>query len=71
MVKEAFNGKVSLLISKLNIELRYKLSGVIFEAFHCMVQRPGTKKILAEVFGKLQDFILEVNAEDKLVKEYN
>ena len=42
MAKEAFNRKMSLLTSKLNIELRKKkLVSVMFELLSCMAQRPG------------------------------
>jgi hypothetical protein len=43
MDKEAFNRKISLLASKLNIELRKKLIGcyTVFGAFRYMAQRPG------------------------------
>ena len=42
VVKEAFNRKISLLISKLNIELKKKiLLGVMFGTLLYMAQRPG------------------------------
>ena len=41
MVKEAFNRKISLLTSKLNIELRKKLVRFMFRALLYMAQRPG------------------------------
>jgi hypothetical protein len=41
IAKEAFNRKISLLTSKLNIELRNNWLGVIFGALLCMAQRPG------------------------------
>ena len=39
--KEAFNVKISLLISKLNNELRKEWLGVMFGALLYMAQRPG------------------------------
>jgi hypothetical protein len=42
IAKEAFNTKISLLISKLNIELKKKiLLGVMFGTLLYMAQRPG------------------------------
>ena len=41
IAKEAFNRKISLLTSKLNIELEMKLLGVMFGASLYMAQRPG------------------------------
>jgi hypothetical protein len=40
ITKEPINTKISLLTSKLNIELRKKLV-VIFGTLHYMAQRPG------------------------------
>ena len=44
MAKEAFNRKISLLASKLNIELVKKLLGFTFGALDYIAQRPGHKE---------------------------
>ena len=36
-----------------------------------MAQRPGHKKIGAEVLGELSNVVLEQNGEDKMVRESN
>ena len=41
IAKEAFNTKISLLTSKLNIELRTKLLSATFGALLYMAQKPG------------------------------
>ena len=40
---------------------------------HCIVsvRDLNTKKIKAELFGELQNVVLEENGEDKMVKENN
>ena len=38
--KKLFNRKMSLLTSRLNIELKKKLIGIMFEALLYMAQRP-------------------------------
>ena len=63
IAKEAFNRKMSLLTSKLNIELKKKL-------VRCYVWSI-TKKIEAEVFGDLRSVVLDENGEDKMVRESN
>ena len=40
IIKEAFNSKISLLTTILNIDLREKLVGVMFGALLYMAQRP-------------------------------
>jgi hypothetical protein len=59
IAKEEFNRKISLLTSKLNIELRKKL--VCME--HCFISLRDldTKKIGEEVFGELRNVVLEKN----------
>ena len=41
IAKEAFNRKISLLTSKLNIEVMNNWLGDMFGALHYMAQRPG------------------------------
>ena len=69
IAKETFNRKMSLLTSKLNIELRKKLVVLSFE--HCYTRDPDTNKIGAEVFGELRNMVLEKNGEDKMTRESN
>ena len=69
-VKEAFNRKVSLLTSKLNIEVRKKL----VRCYICIVwlRDLDTKKIGMEVSVDLQNMVLEeVKREDKIEKITN
>ena len=67
--KEAFNRKISLLTSKLNIELRKKF--VWCYIWSIVLYGSETKKIGAEVFGVLQNVVLEEKGEDKIVREIN
>ena len=60
MAKEAFYRNISLLTSKLNIELRKKLS-IKCGALRCMARRSDTKKIEADVFGQLRNVVMEEN----------
>ena len=68
IAKEAFNRKMSLLTSKLNIELKKKLVRCLE---HCFIwlRDLDTKKIGTEVFGELRNVVLEENGEDKMVRE--
>ena len=72
IAEEAFNRKLSLLTSKINIELKKKLVKVLCLE-HCFIwlRDLDTKNIGAEVFGELQNVVLEDNAEDKMVRETN
>ena len=70
--KEAFNIKISLLTSKLNIELREKI--VRCEALHCMVQRSRHKENRGENIWKGSKYDIGEggsNEEHKMVKESN
>ena len=60
VAKEAFNRKTSLLIGKLNIELRKKF--VVLDLYHCTVwlRDMDTK----EVFGEHKNGVLEENREE-------
>ena len=71
IAKEAFNRKMSLLTSKLNIELKKKLVVLCLE--HCFIwlRDLDTKKIGTEVLGELRTVVLEENGEDKMVRESN
>ena len=57
IAKEAFNRKMSLLTSKLNIELKKKLIRCLLCLEHCFIwlRDVDTKKIGTEVFGELQN----------------
>ena len=68
MAKEAFNRKISLLTTKLNIELRKKLG---LENCFIWLRDLDTKKIVTEVFGELRNVMLEENGEDKMARESN
>ena len=71
MAKEAYNRKISLLISKLNdVELRKKLVRCyVWSICIKWLWDLDTKKIGAEVFGELWNIVLEENGEDKMVIE--
>ena len=72
VAKEAFNRKISLLTSNLNIELRKKLVWCYVWSIDLYVTRDlDTKKIGAEVFGEHQNVVLKDNGEDKIVSESN
>ena len=43
----------------------------MFGSLFYMAQRPGHKKIGAEVFGDLRNVVLEQNGQDKMVRESN
>ena len=60
---------MSLLASKLNIEE----IGEVLCLEHCLIwlRDLDTKKIGTEVFGELQNVVLEENGEDKMVRESN
>jgi hypothetical protein len=51
--KEAFSRKMSLLTSKLNIELKKKLVRCYVWSISVWLRDMDTKKIEAEVFGEL------------------
>ena len=72
IAKKAFNRKISLLICKLNIELKKKIRQVLCLE-HCFIwlRDLDTKKIGMEVFGELRNVVLEENGEDKMVRESN
>ena len=69
--KEAFSRKMSLLTSKLNIELKKKLVRCYVWSISVWLRDMDTKKIEAEVFGELWNVVLEENGEDKMVRESN
>ena len=50
IIKEAFNSKISLLTSKLNIELGKKLVVLCMEHCFILLRHQDEKKIGAEVF---------------------
>ena len=61
------NIKISVLTSKLKIELREKL-------IRCYVWSNalyGSEKFRTEVFGELRNVVLEENREDKMLRESN
>ena len=57
-VKEAFNRKIPFLTSQLCIQLGRNWLGVMYLAFYCITQNMHTKKIPAELFGKLRNVLL-------------
>ena len=65
IAKEAFNRILSLLASKLNIEIKRK------KKISCYVWSIAQRlrKTGAEVFGKLRYVVLDENGEDKMVRE--
>ena len=71
IVKEAFKRKMSLLTSKLNIELKKKLVRC-YVLEHCFIWRRDldTKKIGAELFGELWNLVLEkIKYSEKVTNE--
>ena len=62
---------MSLLTSKLNIELKKKLVRCYVWSISVWLRDMDTKKIEAEVFGELWNVVLEENGEDKMVRESN
>ena len=60
IAKEAFNRKMSLLTSRLNIELKKEI-GQVLCLEHCFtwLRDLDTKKIRTEVFGELRNVVLE------------
>ena len=62
IAKEAFNRKMSLLTSKLNIELRKEL----VRYYVWSIALHGSEKIGAEVFPELPNVVLEENGEAKV-----
>ena len=72
IAKEAFNKKMSLLTSKLNIEIEKKLVRC-YVWNHCFIwlRDLDTKKIGLEVVGELWNVVLEENGEDEMVRESN
>ena len=72
IAKEAFNRKILLLRSKLNIELKKKLvSCYVWSIAQIWLRDLDTKKIGTEVFRELRNVVLEENGEDKVVRESN
>ena len=72
IAKEAFNRKMSLLTSKLNIEPRKKLIRCYVWSIALYGSETWTlNKIGAEVFGEPSNLVLEENGEDKMVRESN
>ena len=71
IAKEAFNRKMSLLTSKLSIELKKKLVRCCVWSIALYGSDLDTKKIGTEVFGELRNMVLEENGEDKMVRESN
>ena len=71
IAKEAFNRKMSLLTSKLNIG--QEEIGQVLCLEHCFIwlRDLDAKKIGTEVFGELRNGVLEENGEDKMVRESN
>ena len=71
MAKEAFNRKISLLISKLNVELKMKLIKCCVFSISLHGSETWTLKIEAEVFGEHWNVMLEESGEDRMVRENN
>ena len=71
IAKEAFNRKISLWTSKLNIELRKKLILCYVWNITLFGRDLDTKKIGEEVFGELWNVVLEQNGEDKMARASN
>ena len=72
IANEAFNRKMSLLTSKLNIELKTKVIRCYVWSIALYGSETWTlKKIGTEVFGELRNVVLEENGEDKIVRESN
>ena len=71
IVKEAFNRKMPLLTSKLNIDSRRNWLRDMFVALIYWLRYLDTKKITAEILGKLSNVVLEGNGEDKMARESN
>ena len=72
IAKEALNRKMSLVTSKLNIDLKKKLVGCYVWSIALYGSEIWTtKKIGVEVFRELRSVVLEENGEDKRVSESN
>ena len=71
MAKETFIIKISVLIRKVNIELRKNL--VVLCMDHCIIllRDLDTKKTGGELIGELRNVVLEENGEDKKVRVSN
>ena len=68
MAKEAFNRKMSLLTSTLNIQLNKKLVRCYVWSIALYGSRDlDTKKIGMEVFGELRNLVLKENGKDKMI----
>ena len=70
IAKQAFNRKISVLKSKLNIDLKKKL----VKCYVWSIALYGSetrilKNIGGEVFGEHRNVVLEENGEDKMVRE--
>ena len=64
--------KMSLLTSKLNIELKKKLVRCFVWSIVLYGSETWTqKRIGTEVFGELRNVVLEENGEDNMVRESN
>ena len=71
IAKEAFNRKMSLLTSNLNIELKKKLVRCYVWSIALCGSETWTLKKLEQVLGELRNVVLEENGEDKMVRESN
>ena len=69
IAKEIFNRKMSLLISKLNIELRKKLDKYYVWSIAFYDSDTWTQKIGVEIFRDIRNLVLEENGEEKMAKE--
>ena len=70
IAKEAFNKKMPLFASKLDIESRKKLFKVLsLDHFFIWLADLYTKKIGVEVFVKLWNVVLEENGENKMIRK--
>ena len=67
MTKQAVNRKISLLTINLNTEeIKYYNWSIALYSLETW-----TKKIGAELFGEIRNVVLEVNWEDKIIRESN
>jgi hypothetical protein len=72
IVKEAFNRKISILTSKLNIELRKKFDWYYLWNIALYASDNWTlRKLEWKYVEELQDVVLEKNGEDKMVRKSN
>ena len=69
MVKNAVNRKTQLLTSKLNTFQEEIGQMLCLENCILWLRDLETKNIGAEVFGELQNVVLEDNGENKMVRE--